>query len=91
MMALCRNKSTYGMAMSMVCMWTCGDIFKTSYFYLRQTPPQFFICGSLQVVGEGKAKQIYVSFLCFYISANFVVKNLNLNSIRQKGGFGKKN
>lgn len=45
-----KNKSTYGMALSMVCMWTCGDIFKTSYFYLRQTPPQFFICGSLQVM-----------------------------------------
>lgn len=44
-----RNKSTYGMALSMVLMWTCGDIFKTSYFYLRNTPPQFFICGSLQV------------------------------------------
>jgi len=44
-----RNKSTYGMAISMVLMWTCGDIFKTSYFYLRNTPPQFFICGSMQV------------------------------------------
>ena len=51
----CRNKSTYGMALSMVFMWTCGDIFKTSYFYLRQTPPQFFICGSLQVGEQGIA------------------------------------
>ena len=39
----------------MVFMWTCGDIFKTSYFYLRQTPPQFFICGSLQVGEQGIA------------------------------------
>ena len=33
----------------MVLMWTCGDTFKTTYFYLRDTPPQFFICGALQV------------------------------------------
>jgi len=45
-----RNKSTYGMSVPMVLMWTTGDIFKTSYFYLRNTPPQFFICGSLQVM-----------------------------------------
>ena len=44
-----RNKSTYGMSVPMVSMWTTGDIFKTSYFYIRNTPPQFFICGSLQV------------------------------------------
>jgi len=44
-----KNKSTYGMSLPMVVMWTCGDIFKTTYFVLRHTPPQFFICGSLQV------------------------------------------
>jgi len=44
-----KKRSTYGMSMTMVLMWTCGDIFKTSYFYIRKTPPQFFICGSLQV------------------------------------------
>ncbi len=33
----------------MVLMWLCGDTFKTTYFYLRDTPPQFFICGALQV------------------------------------------
>jgi len=44
------NKSTYGMSVPMVLMWTTGDIFKTSYFYLRNTPAQFFICGSLQVM-----------------------------------------
>lgn len=30
-------------------MWTCGDIFKTTYFLLREAPLQFWICGSLQV------------------------------------------
>jgi len=44
-----RNKSTFGMSLSMVMMWTCGDVFKTSYFYFRNTPAQFFICGALQV------------------------------------------
>jgi len=44
-----KNKSTYGMSIPMVLMWSTGDVFKTSYFYLRNTPPQFFICGSLQV------------------------------------------
>lgn len=33
----------------MVLMWTCGDIFKTTYFLLREAPLQFWICGSLQV------------------------------------------
>eukprot|EP00095_Tigriopus_kingsejongensis_P003002 maker-scaffold170_size291898-snap-gene-0.13 protein:Tk03002 transcript:maker-scaffold170_size291898-snap-gene-0.13-mRNA-1 annotation:"pq-loop repeat-containing protein 1" len=45
-----RTKSTFGMSVQMVLMWTCGDIFKTTYFYLRETPPQFIICGSLQVL-----------------------------------------
>ncbi|XP_011554628.1 solute carrier family 66 member 2 isoform X3 [Plutella xylostella] len=44
-----RNKSTEGMSLSMVVMWTCGDVFKTAYFVLREAPPQFWICGSLQV------------------------------------------
>lgn len=44
------NKSTYGMSLQMVLMWTCGDIFKTSYFILRDTPKQFYICGTLQVL-----------------------------------------
>lgn len=34
----------------MVLMWTCGDVFKTTYFYVRKTPPQFVICGLLQVL-----------------------------------------
>ncbi|XP_072377092.1 solute carrier family 66 member 2 isoform X1 [Diabrotica undecimpunctata] len=44
-----RNKSTEGMSISMVVMWTCGDIFKTSYFLLRDAPVQFWVCGSIQV------------------------------------------
>lgn len=44
-----RNKSTEGMSLSMVVLWTCGDIFKTLYFVLRDAPMQFWVCGSMQV------------------------------------------
>ncbi|XP_022820692.1 PQ-loop repeat-containing protein 1 isoform X3 [Spodoptera litura] len=44
-----KNKSTEGMSVSMVIMWTCGDLFKTAYFVLRKAPPQFWLCGGLQV------------------------------------------
>jgi hypothetical protein len=37
------------MSLSMVLMWTCGDIFKTLYFLFREAPVQFWICGSVQV------------------------------------------
>ncbi|KAL4235203.1 PQ-loop repeat-containing protein 1 [Mactra antiquata] len=62
------NKSTQGMSKKMVAMWTCGDIFKTCYFILRQAPPQFWICGSIQVV-------IDISiFLQVYIYRNRIPK-----------------
>ncbi|CAG4944270.1 solute carrier family 66 member 2 isoform X1 [Colias croceus] len=44
-----QNKSTEGMSVSMVIMWTFGDIFKTAYFVIREAPTQFWVCGSLQV------------------------------------------
>lgn len=44
-----QNKSTQGMSKKMVLMWTFGDVFKTCYFILREAPPQFWICGMLQV------------------------------------------
>ncbi|XP_052747098.1 solute carrier family 66 member 2 isoform X3 [Bicyclus anynana] len=44
------NKSTEGMSLSMVIMWTCGDLFKTAYFVIREAPTQFWVCGSLQVL-----------------------------------------
>jgi hypothetical protein len=33
----------------MVLMWTSGDLFKTTYFILRSSPVQFWLCGILQV------------------------------------------
>uniref|UniRef100_A0AAG5DIB9 Solute carrier family 66 member 2 n=1 Tax=Anopheles atroparvus TaxID=41427 RepID=A0AAG5DIB9_ANOAO len=44
-----KNKSTHGMSICMVIMWTAGDMFKTGYFVLRDAPTQFWICGTLQV------------------------------------------
>lgn len=44
-----KNKSTHGMSICMVIMWTAGDMFKTGYFILRNAPTQFWICGTLQV------------------------------------------
>lgn len=43
------NKSTEGMSVVMVLMWTSGDIFKTTYFILRSSPAQFWLCGMLQI------------------------------------------
>lgn len=43
------NKSTHGMSIHMVIMWTVGDMFKTGYFIFRHAPTQFWVCGTLQV------------------------------------------
>ncbi|PAA86472.1 hypothetical protein BOX15_Mlig011996g2 [Macrostomum lignano] len=44
-----KERSTDGMSIAMVAMWTSGDIFKTSYFIVRSAPVQFWLCGLLQV------------------------------------------
>ncbi|CAO1349968.1 unnamed protein product [Diamesa hyperborea] len=44
-----KNKSTHGMSIYMVIMWTVGDLYKTSYFIARRSPTQFWVCGLLQV------------------------------------------
>ncbi|XP_020637272.3 solute carrier family 66 member 2 isoform X3 [Pogona vitticeps] len=44
-----QNRSTEGMSVKMVLMWTSGDSFKTVYFLLNQAPFQFSVCGLLQV------------------------------------------
>lgn len=45
-----QKRSTAGMSIAMVTMWTCGDTFKTAYFHYRDAPKQFFICGILQIL-----------------------------------------
>lgn len=44
-----KGKSTQGMSIMMVALWTVGDIFKTCYYKLRDAPTQFWACGLLQV------------------------------------------
>ncbi|XP_067854207.1 solute carrier family 66 member 2 [Heptranchias perlo] len=44
-----KNKSTVGMSVKMVLLWTLGDIFKTVYFITKATPVQFWICGAVQI------------------------------------------
>ncbi|CAL9697206.1 unnamed protein product [Knipowitschia caucasica] len=44
------NQSTRGMSVKMVLLWTAGDIFKTAYFVLNDSPVQFWVCGSAQIL-----------------------------------------
>uniref|UniRef100_G3PKS2 Solute carrier family 66 member 2 n=1 Tax=Gasterosteus aculeatus aculeatus TaxID=481459 RepID=G3PKS2_GASAC len=44
------NSSTKGMSVKMVLLWTAGDVFKTSYFVMNESPSQFWVCGSVQIV-----------------------------------------
>ncbi|XP_075875327.1 solute carrier family 66 member 2 isoform X2 [Nelusetta ayraudi] len=44
------NRSTKGMSVKMVLLWTAGDVFKTSYFVMNQSPAQFWVCGSVQIL-----------------------------------------
>lgn len=44
-----QSSSTEGMSLSMVILWTFGDMFKSLYFIFRDAPMQFWICGFLQV------------------------------------------
>ncbi|CAH8580935.1 unnamed protein product [Schistosoma turkestanicum] len=58
----CFNKSIVGMSISMVLMWTSGDIFKTIYFVLEKAPLQFPLCGLLQI---GLDLAILLQCLCY--------------------------
>ncbi|XP_075938383.1 uncharacterized protein LOC142938848 isoform X1 [Anarhichas minor] len=39
------NRSTKGMSVKMVLLWTAGDVFKTAYFVMNESPSQFWVCG----------------------------------------------
>ncbi|XP_049578727.1 solute carrier family 66 member 2 [Syngnathus scovelli] len=45
-----QNRSTKGMSVKMVLLWMAGDVFKTSYFLINQSPSQFWVCGSVQIL-----------------------------------------
>lgn len=44
------NRSTKGMSVKMVLLWMAGDVFKTAYFLINESPAQFWVCGSLQIL-----------------------------------------
>ncbi|XP_061631060.1 solute carrier family 66 member 2 isoform X3 [Phyllopteryx taeniolatus] len=44
------NRSTKGMSLKMVLLWMAGDVFKTSYFVMNQSPSQFRLCGCVQIL-----------------------------------------
>ncbi|KAF5904734.1 PQ-loop repeat-containing protein 1-like [Clarias magur] len=44
------NGSTRGMSIKMVLLWTAGDIFKTTYFVINESPAQFWVCGMTQIL-----------------------------------------
>ncbi|XP_054476229.1 solute carrier family 66 member 2 [Anoplopoma fimbria] len=44
------NRSTKGMSVKMVLLWTAGDVFKTTYFVTNESPAQFWVCGSVQII-----------------------------------------
>ncbi|XP_041795157.1 solute carrier family 66 member 2 [Chelmon rostratus] len=44
------NSSTKGMSVKMVLLWTAGDVFKTTYFVMNESPAQFWVCGLVQII-----------------------------------------
>ncbi|KAJ8335519.1 hypothetical protein SKAU_G00388610 [Synaphobranchus kaupii] len=45
-----QNRSTRGMSVKMVLLWTVGDVFKTTYFVVNESPTQFCVCGTVQIL-----------------------------------------
>ncbi|KAL4657083.1 PQ-loop repeat-containing protein 1-like [Arapaima gigas] len=45
-----QNRSTRGMSVKMVLLWTAGDVFKTTYFVMNESPVQFWVCGTVQIL-----------------------------------------
>ena len=37
-------------SVKMVLLWTAGDIFKTAYFVMNDSPFQFCVCGAVQIL-----------------------------------------
>ncbi|KAI1890041.1 hypothetical protein AGOR_G00169130 [Albula goreensis] len=45
-----QNQSTRGMSVKMVLLWTAGDLFKMTYFVVNESPAQFWVCGTVQIL-----------------------------------------
>ncbi|XP_028814504.1 PQ-loop repeat-containing protein 1 [Denticeps clupeoides] len=64
-----QNRSTHGMSVRMVLLWTAGDIFKTMYFMINESPAQFWVCGVVQIVID-----VAILLQVFYYSQDAQIK-----------------
>ncbi|OTF75707.1 PQ-loop repeat-containing protein 1-like protein [Euroglyphus maynei] len=55
-------KSVEGMSKLMVLTWFLGDLYKTVYFFVRQAPFQFLLCGCTQITFDSL---IFLQILCY--------------------------
>nr|XP_046911280.1 uncharacterized protein LOC124492429 isoform X4 [Dermatophagoides farinae] len=55
-------KSVEGMSKLMVFTWFLGDLYKTIYFFVRQAPFQFLLCGCTQITFDSL---IFLQILCY--------------------------
>lgn len=37
-------------SVKMVLLWLAGDVFKTTYFVVNESPTQFCVCGTVQIL-----------------------------------------
>ncbi|KAK3570374.1 hypothetical protein QTP86_019248, partial [Hemibagrus guttatus] len=44
------SKAQNALSIKMVLLWTAGDIFKTTYFMINESPAQFWLCGMTQIL-----------------------------------------
>lgn len=50
MISLTVNVSLCLHSVKMVLLWMAGDVFKTTYFMMNESPAQFWACGSAQIL-----------------------------------------
>nr|XP_027201782.1 uncharacterized protein LOC113795764 isoform X1 [Dermatophagoides pteronyssinus] len=55
-------KSVEGMSKLMVFTWFLGDLYKTVYFFVRQAPFQFLLCGCTQITFDSL---IFMQIICY--------------------------
>jgi len=47
---ICKQKSVKGLSNLLISLNLLGDIFKVSFFYLKNQPTQFKFCGIIQII-----------------------------------------
>lgn len=49
-LSLCVSLCLRCSSVKMVLLWTAGDVFKTTYFVMNESPAQFWVCGLVQIL-----------------------------------------